>query len=197
MVDTIQYPTANEPNYVAVNLWEEFLSGNRKALSKLYHKYYKSLFSYGLRIVYNEELIKDCIQELFLYIWEHRTSINPVHSVGSYLSLSLRRVIFVHLRREKSRSLRNREYLEDLINERDEIEDILMNIDDDYNNRSKQIKDACLRLTKRQSEMIQLKYFYGLTTDEICTLLGLKRQSVYNCLSEALSKLQKNVAYND
>lgn len=195
MFETIKYPPQNsEKQYTTVSLWSGFLDGNKKALSRLYHMYYSSLFTYGLRLVRNEELIKDSIQELFLYMWEHRTSINPVHSVKSYLLLSLRRVILVNIQRDKSRYIRNKQYVENQFDDRKNIEDVLISLDDN-NRRTHLIRIAYSSLSKRQKEVVSMKYFEGFTTDEICDLLGLKRQSVYNCLSEAINKLQKSIEY--
>ncbi len=196
MRESISYPLISEITHPPAILWSGFLNGNQKALSGLYHSYYTRLFEYGLRLVRNEELIKDSIQELFLYMWEHRSSINEVRSVKAYLFLSLRRSIFVQLRREKSRYQRNKQYVEDFLDDRKNIEDILVALDES-NAQSEQIRRAYTYLSERQQEVIQLKYFDGLTTAEICKLLGLKRQSVYNCLSEAIARLQKCVeCYN-
>lgn len=195
MIETFQYPERTKQKDASTNLWTSFLEGNKKALSNLYHVYYPSLLGYGLRLAHNEELIKDSIQELFLYMWEHRNSISHVHSVKSYLLLSLRRVIFVHIQKEKSRYQRNKQYVENLMDERKNIEDILIAMDNSHW-QSEQIRQAYSNLSKRQQEVVHLKYFDGMTTHEICSLLGIKRQSVYNCLSEAITKLQKSVIAN-
>lgn len=193
MYKTLQFPPKNgEKQYATVSLWSDFLEGNKKALSSLYHMYYSSLYAYGLRLVRNEELIKDSIQELFLYMWEHRTSINPVHSVTSYLLLSLRRVILVNIQRDKSRYLRNKQYLENQFEDGKNIEDVLISMDDN-NRRTHLMRTAYSSLSKRQKEVVRMKYFEGFTTDEICDLLSLKRQSVYNCLSEAINKLHRSI----
>lgn len=196
MHEALRYSTTYDRKHVTKHLWVSFLEGNIKALSMLYHVYYPSLLAYGLRLVHNEELIKDCIQELFLYMCEHRATINPANSVTSYLMRSLRRVVFVHIRREKSRYQRNKQYVDDLPDERDNIEDMLVSFDEN-DRQSKKIRNAYLNLSKRQQEVVHLKYFEGMTTDEICGLLGLKRQSVYNCLSEAISKLQRCMDYRN
>lgn len=185
-------PIGSETKNASISQWSGFLDGNKRALSSLYHAYYPCLYSYGLRLIGNEELIKDSIQELFLYMWEHRTSINPVRSVKSYLLLSLRRVVLVNIQRDKSRYLRNKQYVEDLLDDQKNIEDYLISMDDN-NRRTNLVKNAYSILSKRQKEVVHMKYFEGFSTDEICDLLGLKRQSVYNCLSEAITNLQKNI----
>lgn len=187
-------PIGSEKKNASISLWSSFLDGNKKALSSLYHAYYPSLYRYGLRLIHNDELIKDSIQELFLYMWEHHTSLNPVQSVKSYLLLSLRRVIFVNIQRDKSRYIRNKQYVDGMLDDHKNIEDLLISKDNN-NIRTNLVKNAYSRLSQRQKEVVRMKYFEGFSTDEICDLLGLKRQSVYNCLCEAITKLQKNIKY--
>ncbi len=47
-------------------LWKRLLGDDRMALSELFQKYYRPLLNYGLKLIPQEELVKDSIQESWL-----------------------------------------------------------------------------------------------------------------------------------
>lgn len=169
------------------SLYYEFPNDRRKALSTMYDLYYESLLRYGLKILSDYDTVEDSIQELFLYIWEHNGCLENVTSVESYLLSALRHRIFRQIKTQKAIHHRNRVYIEDFLP------------DENISDSEKSDKEALFRsavtvLSNRQKEMIKLKYFEGLSTSEIAAFLGIKRQSVYNCISAALSKLNYHIA---
>ena len=50
-------------------LWEKLLAGDEDACTYIYRKYIEELFSYGMRFTSDRELVKDCIQDLFVKIY--------------------------------------------------------------------------------------------------------------------------------
>ena len=52
-----------------IQLWKQLLEGDRNAFSELFRKYYRPLLNYGLKLIPQEELVKDSIQELFFVIF--------------------------------------------------------------------------------------------------------------------------------
>lgn len=46
-------------------LWKMMLRKNEDALSLLYCRHFDSLYNYGMHLCPDEELVKDCIQNLF------------------------------------------------------------------------------------------------------------------------------------
>jgi len=84
-------------------LWDGIRKGEKKSLEKLYSQFYTQLFNYGFKLVNREALVQDCIQELFLKVWEKRFSINEAKSVKSYLFHSFRRIVFRRLKKERNR----------------------------------------------------------------------------------------------
>ncbi len=83
--------------------------GNKNAFLNIYHENYNILFSYGFSLTCDKELTKDCIQEMFLEIWNTRVSINKdVQNVRSYLCTWLRRKIS----RIQSRIIKERSFEE-------------------------------------------------------------------------------------
>ncbi len=72
-------------------LWREMLTGNVTAYEQLINRTYDLLFHYGTKFNSDRELIKDCIQDVFLGIWEKRDALNPEIPPRPYLLASLRR----------------------------------------------------------------------------------------------------------
>ena len=79
------------------NLWESLKKGDLKAFSTLFKMYYPLLHNYGLKISnYNTQLTEDCLQDFFIYVYEHRENLSSLNSIQPYLYTSFRR----HLLRE-------------------------------------------------------------------------------------------------
>jgi len=173
-------------------LWTEILQGKKQALASLYHLYHKTLFTYGLRIKSNGTFIEDCIQELFLTIWEKHDAISQAKSVKAYLIISLRRIIFKNLRKQKNQQNRNIKYAQEKVNQSISIEELLIEIEC-RNEYQKKLEEALNSLSKRGREVIYLKFYKGMSNSEIASLMNIQRQSVYNHVSEAISDMQQLV----
>lgn len=181
------YPSMEEKDWNV--LWSEIQAGNQDSLSKIFCYTYSQLFNYGYKIVQDEALIKDCIQELFLNIWHHRDRVSKANSVKSYLISSLRRVIFRRLNKQRSSEKRNFEYTHDAFSEIYNIEQLLIHFETE-NEKKEQLEEALLTLSSRQKEAVYLKFFNGLSNDEISDIMQVNKQSVYNHISKAIQKMQ-------
>ncbi|MCL4483994.1 MAG: hypothetical protein M1445_15515, partial [Bacteroidetes bacterium] len=53
-------------------LWIDFISGNNDAFKTIYEKYFPELFKYGCYFSDDEDLVKDCIQDLFINLFNYR-----------------------------------------------------------------------------------------------------------------------------
>ena len=62
-------------------LWSALRSGDKDAFIELYDKFYQRLYIYGFKIARNKELVKDCIQDMFLEIWKKRDNLPKVESL--------------------------------------------------------------------------------------------------------------------
>lgn len=171
------------------NLWISICNENREALSNVYHLMYPKLLAFGLKQVGSKELIKDSIQDLFLNIWEHRKNLSSVHNVESYLYLSLKHKIFENLKRQKSIDHRNRSYIDNTLDNKDDNQETLI-YSDQFINILRNYIHVLNKLTYRQKQIIYLKYYEGLSTNEISYTLNIRTQSVYNYLHESMKKIR-------
>lgn len=172
-----------------LKLWNNIRNGDKDSLSTLFKVYYPALFNFGFKIVPREQFVKDCVQELFLTIWEQRNAISEVYSVKSYLYVSMKRMVFSNLKKYRNYKKRNEKYAEELPDEAADFETWIITLENEIDYRV-QLYEALQVLSNRQKEVINLKYRDGLSNSEIASLLEINRQSVYNHVSEALKQIQ-------
>ena len=87
-------------------LWRGMMAGDRDMFLALYRKYYHSLLFIGLKRIKDPHLVKDAIQQQFLYLWEKRQTIQEAQNVRSYLINSfLRKLATDWIKTEKSTRL--------------------------------------------------------------------------------------------
>lgn len=174
-------------------IWTAFRSGGEEAFSSFFYAFYSSLYNYGLKLVRDEELVKDVIQDFFLYLFENRTSLaEQVELPISYLLASFRR----RLLNERNRLKLRHERLEKNDLAMAELfvigkEDLM--IKEESNIRDKAIVLKLLNeLPPRQREIIYLKYYHDLSIQDIADVFSISYQVVANHLYRALKKLRNN-----
>ena len=65
----------------------------------LYDKHIDNLFAFGSRFSSDREMIKDCIQDVFVKLYTKKESLDSVENIDSYLYASLRNRINDEYRR--------------------------------------------------------------------------------------------------
>jgi RNA polymerase sigma factor (sigma-70 family) len=169
-------------------LWTAFRKGDEKALVSIFDRFTRLLYNYGYKIVGEEEVVKDAIQDLFIELWKNREHLGDTTSIKFYLFKSLRRkLIRISTKNRRSimvrfhpgheqESLPSPEFL--LIAEQTSIED------------REKIMKLLNTLTKRQREAIFLRYFEELSYDKIAAIMEMSKQAVYNLVSKSIEQLK-------
>ena len=171
------------------NLWQGFLNGNKAALSEIFIQYHDDLFRYGLKLSGNENLVKDCIQDLFLKLWKNRSNLHPVENLKPYLFKSLRNHIIDSLALQKP-MVNLKEDFEHPFEIIYSPEDFLINSQITDETRQKVIH-ALNQLMPRQREAIYLRYFEELDFETISQVMDINVQSVRNSLHRGMEALRK------
>lgn len=78
-------------------LWDHFRNGSDHYFEKIYRDYVNVLFSYGKKFCKDRELIRDCVQDFFIYLREHREGLGPTNSIRFYLFRAFRRRLLVQI----------------------------------------------------------------------------------------------------
>jgi RNA polymerase sigma-70 factor (ECF subfamily) len=170
-------------------LWDAYKQGDREAFSELFRKYYSPLYLYGHKIVQDPVLLEDCIQELFLELWKSRNQVVVV-SVKAYLFKSLKYKIFRALSHRKI-------HPESILKEEMSFElshDTLLIHKEEEQERAKQVVKAFEQLSNRQKEVIYLKYYLGLSYEEVSEIMEINYQVARNLLYLAIRAMKKMIS---
>jgi RNA polymerase sigma factor (sigma-70 family) len=171
-------------------LWNEFRSGNADAFGALIRVHYPDLFHYGTRFTRDAELVKDCLQDLFLELWINRETISETSFVKYYLLKALRRKLTRKIGRSRYTGSWEELHFESILNGTHSVETSIIR-EEALAELAKKMRHALTGLSKRQQEVIYLRYYLDADIDEVAEIMSVNRQSVYNLLHDALKKLKK------
>ena len=175
------------------NYWLGLKQCDKEMFLALYKKYYHTLLFIGLKEMKDAQLVKDTIQQLFLYLWEKRETIQEADNVKSYLVTSFLRKLTADWKKStQSGSLQVvwNSYPEDP--QPDPLEKLIRK--DEQCHLFKLLMEHINELPNRQKELIVLKFYEGLTYEEIVQRTGLSHRTVYNKIHEGLKKLKLDMA---
>ena len=168
-----------------------FIEGDKTAFSKLYNMHVNLLYNYGCKLTTDIELLKDCIQEVFIKIYNKRTELTTVANFKSYIIISLKNKLCDESRKRVNLSDVSVEEL-DLVSG--------YNVEKDYITNEKEMLDNAFvtkildQLSPRQRKAIVLYYIEERKYEEICVLMDMNYQSVRNLIHRGISKLRTCVA---
>jgi RNA polymerase sigma-70 factor (ECF subfamily) len=166
-------------------VWEEFKKGDREAFAQLYRTHIHSLIGYGMRITGDQSVVKDAIQDLFMELWRSKEQLQPPRSVQGYLLTALRYKLMRNAKVQK-RYERDVPDQPDTIN----IESTILLKEAEILQKA-QIQRAISQLPPRQQEVINLRFFYGCSTEDVAGIMGMNYQSATNLLHRAVLHLRK------
>jgi RNA polymerase sigma factor (sigma-70 family) len=169
-------------------LWNDLRAGDNQAYTTIYRTYVKQLLAYGMRFSTNRELVKDCIQDVFVNIHENRSRLKATDNIKLYLFIALKNSLFRLFEKEKPFSMI--ETIEPVFSVDYTIEDQL---EEEENDRERQEKILRIFefLTPRQKEVLYHRYMEEMDFDEIGEIMQMNYQSLLNLLSRSINKMRK------
>ena len=169
------------------DLFREFQKGNQEAFSILYNHYVNMLYNYGSKITNDKEVLKDCIHDVFIKMYNQRKELKNVLNFRSYL--------FVCLKNKLYDEMRKKNYLSEVqIEEYNPIYD--KDVETNYIKKEKEnlcnrkVKSLLNELSARQREAITLYYIEEKKYDDICDIMNINYQSLRNLIHRGLTKLR-------
>ena len=140
------------------------------ALAALYDRYGRVAYGLALRIVRDQALAEDAVQEAFLAVWRTAGSFRAERAKASTWILTLvhRRAVDVVRREERRRA----QPLAEGVEEADE-RTLAADEEIELTDRRRIVQEALRRLPDEQREALELAYYGGLTQSELAERLAV------------------------
>ena len=165
-----------------------FRSGDRAAFGEIYSGFIDSLLSYGFKITRDRELVKDCIQDIFVNIHKLKPDLHHPEYLEFYLFRSLKNAINYKFQVNKKSGALHEEELASF-----ELRfNIEQEIDDPESDclRVEKLKRILQTLDPQKRELLFLKFNTGLNYVEIGQMLEMNPETVKKQVYRTLDHLR-------
>jgi RNA polymerase sigma factor (sigma-70 family) len=164
-------------------------SGDEAALGAIYDRFGRVAYGLALRILRDDRLAEDAVQEAFVAVWRQAASFRPERAKAQTWVLTLvhRRAVDL-VRREE---LRRTDLLEpdaDLAGADSAADDA------ELRDRRLAVQNALGRLPPDQREPIELAYYAGLSQSELAERLGQPLGTIKSRMFAGLKRLRDILA---
>ena len=161
---------------------------SQEAFEELYHRHWFHLYQSAFYILQEKAASKDVVQDIFIWLWENRTTLH-ISNVKGYLKASVRFKVANYIRSGNIR--------ESFFNAVSKLNpgEPSTSTDDDISLKELQniIHKAILQLPDKCREVYLLSRDEGLTNRQIAERLGISIKTVEAQMSIALKRLRSTI----
>jgi RNA polymerase sigma-70 factor (ECF subfamily) len=158
----------------------------QSALAELYDRFGRPAYGLALRILRDESLAEDAVQEAFLTLWRTAARFVPERGKASTWILTLvhRRAVDL-VRREERRRADALEQSPEQVS-RDAVDEEAW-----LRFQRERVQDALRKLPDQQREAIELAYYGGFTQSELAERLGQPLGTIKSRMFMGLARLRE------
>ena len=164
-------------------------AGEVAALEYLFHQYYDDLCRYTLVFTKDISIAENIVQDLFVYIWEHRETLEIHHSIESYLYQASRYKALNYQRDHCSRadklSMLSEQYVGNVSVGADEVLE--------FKELNQIVNEAIDLLPDRCKQIFKLSRTEELSYREIAELMNISISTIDNQVHTAIKKIKTHV----
>lgn len=163
------------------HLLAKIKTNDAKAFEVLYLKFWNRLFQFAVQKIKNEDASNEIVQDIFVDIWERRTTLQ-VENIESYLFSATKYKIIAFFKEVVLESV------EDL-----EIIDNQTNYQIWYNDFDEQLQSHIDQLPEKTKEIFILNRIEGKTAKEIAEQLQIPERTVEYHITQSLRYLRSKL----
>jgi RNA polymerase sigma-70 factor (ECF subfamily) len=169
--------------------------GNGAALETLYDRYASTVLGLALKVIGDQALAEDVLQETFWRVWQSAATYQPQRgSFAGWMFRIARNLAIDAYRRRNVRpqsmpAVDENEPVLDQVPDPDV--DVAKQVQSSIQNR--QVRSAILLLPRVQQQVIEMAYFYGMTRQEIAEATGEALGTIHTRARLALQKLREEL----
>ncbi len=166
-------------------LVELLKGGEQNAFTVIYDRHCSTLYRAALRILEDEALAKDVVQEAFISLFEKATN-NTIENVQAYLYQSVKYLCFMQLRSGKISDKHLKQI--NTIVAANEVE-----LELDARELQSVLDESIASLPEKCREVFYLSRFESLPNKKIAERLNISHKTVENHITKALKVLHMSV----
>jgi len=174
-------------------LWDTFKQGDEAAFVDIYKTYVNILYNYGVKFCGDGELVKDCLQDFFIYLRKNRETLGHTTSIKFYLFKSFRRRVVDYIQARKSELEKNQ--LVSGFQLQIEVSHEVKFIDSQLQEQQLlKLTNAIDALTEKEREAVFYYFYEGLSYQDIAEIMNFShiasaRRLIYRALSNIKEKI--------
>ena len=168
-------------------------AGDRGAIDDLYERFRRPAFALARRILADDTLAEDVLQDVFLTVWRDPDAFDGARgSFASWLLAMVHHKAVDAVRREESHRRRQTRAEDDLALS---APTLTSDVEDEAWNRvvSEQVRGALAVLPRAQREALTLAYYGGYTQREVAALTGAPLGTVKTRMLAGMRRLKQEL----
>ena len=176
-------------------IWNNLKNGDVAALGELYDLFVDRLFSIGIHVVKDRNIVQDQLHELFLDLYKYHEKLSAVENVQAYLITSFKRKLYkqnnfkvTYLKQNWEENLREVSNELKIIKSQEEI--IIQ--EENTKDRSNFLKRQLSNLTEHQRHILKMKFTEEKSYEEIADIMSLSVASARTLLYRTVKTLRKS-----
>jgi RNA polymerase sigma factor (sigma-70 family) len=157
----------------------------QSALAELYDRYGRTAYGLAIRVLRDEKLAEDAVQEAFLAVWRTAARFVPERGKASTWILTLvhRRAVDVVRREQRRRT--------DALDESHEAAGASVDEEVWLRLQRERVQHALRQLPDQQREALELAFYGGFTQSELAERLGQPLGTIKSRMFAGLSRLRE------
>lgn len=169
-------------------LLEALSKGDEKAFETFFLYYYPQVKGFICGLLQSQEEAEDISQDIFLMLWNNRSSLNTINNFKSYLFRICKNAAYRHI----ERALLFKSYQQKQ-NEKSVFIPETNETDDNIHLKELELLVAMAveKMPPQRKRIYKMSRESGMSSEEIAQILDINKRTVENHLSQALTDIRK------
>jgi len=199
---------AHSPTEDSRQLYEAIQRGDEHAFSLFFNEHYSSVYRYVIKYGIRHEVAQDIVQQSFIYLWDHRSRINPDKSLKAYVYAAAHSRVLNSIRDNKELPSSDKDYLfehpnlgaeNNSSNLKDAESSLFINTVNEEEEKKQEIEkrllieEAIRSLAPKRQQAFRLCYLEQFTHEETAQIMNITKKTVEHHMGLALAELREKL----
>ncbi|WP_207433903.1 RNA polymerase sigma factor [Sabulibacter ruber] len=165
---------------------EALSNGDVAAFERLYRKLEPKLFSFAAKLVKSREDAEEIVQEVFLKLWEKRTSLDPKQNLDGYLFTIAKNLVY-NKARHRVYEFAFSQYLAEHATVAEDSTQLAL----EHQELLQLFEEVCASMPPVRRQVFVMSRTEGLSNTEIASALNTSNSNIENHMNKALKMLRE------